>query len=125
MSESIYERIGGRPAVEAAVEEFYRRVLADASLAPYFEGVDMDTLRKHQVVALTMLTGGPNEAATDLPGVHALLARAHGPRGITGTAFDATAGHLVGALNALSVGPDDVTTLAGVFNSFRPDVVTA
>jgi hemoglobin len=125
MSETIYDRIGGRAAIEAAVEEFYRRVLADASLAPYFKGVDMDTLRKHQIATLSMLTGGPNEIATDVPGVHTLLARAHAPLGITDAAFDATAGHLVGALDALSVGPDDVAVLAGVFDSFRPDVVTA
>ena len=33
---SLYEAIGGRPAVVAAVDVFYRRLLADPELAPFF-----------------------------------------------------------------------------------------
>jgi len=32
---NIYDSIGGAPAVRAAVDDFYTRVLADARLAPF------------------------------------------------------------------------------------------
>jgi hypothetical protein len=34
---TLYERIGGQPAVQAAVGRFYERVMADPSLAPFFQ----------------------------------------------------------------------------------------
>jgi hemoglobin len=38
---SIYDNIGGAPAIRAAVDDFYTRVLADARLAPFFTGTDL------------------------------------------------------------------------------------
>ena len=35
---SLYEAIGGRPALVAAVDLFYRRILADPELSPFFPG---------------------------------------------------------------------------------------
>ena len=42
MSESLFDRIGGEAAVNAAVDIFYRKVLADDRINQFFEGVDMD-----------------------------------------------------------------------------------
>lgn len=42
MSQSLYERIGGEAAVNAAVDIFYRKVLADDRISRFFEGVDME-----------------------------------------------------------------------------------
>jgi hypothetical protein len=39
--DSLYARIGGGDAVKATVDVFYKRLLADVLLAPFFEGVDM------------------------------------------------------------------------------------
>ena len=38
---SIYDAIGGAPAVRAAVDDFYARVRADARLAPFFIGTSL------------------------------------------------------------------------------------
>ena len=54
---SIYEQLGGAPAIQGAVENFYRRVLADEELAPFFEDVDMDRQMAKQAGFLTMVTG--------------------------------------------------------------------
>ena len=40
---SLFERLGGEAAIDAAVDVFYEKVLADPSLAPFFDGVDMDS----------------------------------------------------------------------------------
>jgi curli biogenesis system outer membrane secretion channel CsgG len=42
---SIYARLGGQPAIDAAVDRFYKKVLADKSVNQHFEGTDMD--RQH------------------------------------------------------------------------------
>ena len=39
---SLYEKIGGAAAVNAAVDLFYTKVLADDRIKHYFDGVDMD-----------------------------------------------------------------------------------
>ena len=48
MTTSLYERIGGEEAVARAVDGLYDRVLADERLAPFFEGADLDALRRMQ-----------------------------------------------------------------------------
>ena len=48
-SVSLYDRLGGKANVEAAVEIFYLRIMADEALAPFFEGVHMARQKQHQV----------------------------------------------------------------------------
>src|SRR5579859_6038457 len=56
---SIYDAIGGRPAVAAAVEVFFRRLLADPELAPYFpDGVGAKH-RRYLATFLGEALGGP------------------------------------------------------------------
>ena len=57
---TLYERIGGSAAVDAAVDVFYRKVLVDDRIAHFFDGVDMDTQAQKQKAFLTMVFGGPN-----------------------------------------------------------------
>jgi len=58
MADTIYETIGGRLKINAAVELFYQKVLADPSLRPFFEAVGMDRLRERQSMFVSMLLGG-------------------------------------------------------------------
>src|SRR5690606_24394783 len=66
--------IGGARAVAAVVDEFYRRLLADPVTAPYFTSVPMDTLKRHQVLMLVKVLGGPDRyQGRDLHSAHAHL----------------------------------------------------
>lgn len=56
---SIFDDIGGPPAVTAAVDDLYRRVIADPALTPYFDGVDMKALKGHQRSFIAAAVGGP------------------------------------------------------------------
>ena len=47
--DSLYTRIGGATAVQGTLDVFYKKVLADPLLSPFFEGVDMEKQRKKQV----------------------------------------------------------------------------
>lgn len=58
---SIYEQIGGKDAVNVAVENFYRKVLTDERICYFFDDVDMDKQMAKQAGFLTMVLGGPNE----------------------------------------------------------------
>ncbi|MCW8884791.1 MAG: group 1 truncated hemoglobin, partial [Motiliproteus sp.] len=50
---TLYERLGGEAAVDAAVDIFYRKVLLDDRINSYFEGVDMDAQAGKQKAFLT------------------------------------------------------------------------
>ena len=58
---SLYERIGGAPAVEAAVDLFYDKIMADERVKYFFEQTDMKVQRNHQKNFLTLAFGGPVE----------------------------------------------------------------
>jgi hemoglobin len=71
---SLYEQIGGAPAVEAAVDVFYRKVLSDPRIARFFDTVDMDAQRAKQKAFLTFAFGGPNAySGRDLRSAHARM----------------------------------------------------
>lgn len=56
---SLYERLGGEAAMEAAVGNFYARLLADPNVAPFFDATDMERQKRKQKMFLTMAVGGP------------------------------------------------------------------
>ena len=58
MVDTLYEMIGGRLKIKAAVELFYQKVLADESLRHFFDGASMDHLHARQSMFLSMLLGG-------------------------------------------------------------------
>jgi hemoglobin len=103
---SDYEVIGGGPAVSAVVNDFYERVLGDPQLAPYFKGVDMSRLKRHQVLLVTKVLGGPDNY-NGRP-----LDEAHAGLGIDSDDFNAVVGHLAGAMKDAGV-PDDIIGRAG------------
>ena len=55
---TLYEKLGGEAAVDAAVELFYKKVLADERIKRFFEGVDMKRQASHQKLFLTYAFGG-------------------------------------------------------------------
>jgi hemoglobin len=114
---SDYDAIGGGPAVSAVVNDFYERVLGDPQLAPYFEGVDMPRLKRHQVLLVTQVLGGPKNYDGRS------LEEAHEGLGIDHDDFAAVAGHLTGAMRDAGV-PDDIVLRAiAVVAASEPDIV--
>jgi hemoglobin len=116
---SIYDTIGGAPAVSAAVDQFYERVLGDELLAPFFVDTDQRKLRAHQRAFLTAVLGGPN--AYDGQKMN----EAHAGRGIEDVHFDHVAGHLADTLTDLGVEPSTVETIIGQVAGLRGEIVGA
>lgn len=105
MPETIYRDIGGRDAVEAVVDDFYERVLADERLAPHFDGMDMDELRTHQVQFISAVAGGPVEYAG------ADMREAHDHLDLDAGDFAAVGGHLRSALETNGVAEENVDAI--------------
>ena len=54
---ALYDDVGGAPAVRAALDAFYPRALADATLSPFFLGIDIERLKKTQEGFFAMALG--------------------------------------------------------------------
>jgi len=118
---SIYEQLGGAPAMQAAVENFYRRVLVDEELAPFFEDVDMDKQMAKQTGFLTMVTGGPNNyTGKDMRTGHAHLVK----RGLADRHVDLVIKHLGDTLAELGIAQELIEQVAAVAESVRDDVLS-
>ncbi len=120
MSQSLFERIGGAPAVDAAVDVFYRKVLSDDKINQFFDDVDMDDQRAKQKAFLTMVFGGPNNyTGKDLRTAHKQLVQ----KGLNDSHFNAVAIHLEATLEELGVPGDLVNEIMTVAASTRDDVL--
>jgi hemoglobin len=116
---SIYQAIGGRAAVTAAVEGFVERLLADPALSGFFPAGVGPRHRAYLVTVLGEALGGPERyRGPD-------LAKAHVGLGITDADFDRTAGHLAATLDSLGVPGHLAGQIVGIVAGLRPAVVTA
>lgn len=114
---NLYEQVGGHEALAAAVAVFYQRVVADPTLRPWFDGVDLGRLKSHQRAFLAAALGGPDLfAGRDLGAAHAALR-------ITDEAFDAVVDHLTCTLRDLGVDTDVVARVGEHVDALRARVV--
>lgn len=71
---SDYDRVGGGPAIKAVVDRFYALLLADERLAGFFADTDLSQLKRHQVLLVSQVMGGPAQYdGRDLKQAHAGL----------------------------------------------------
>lgn len=117
---SLYEQLGGEPAVNAAVDIFYRKVLGDARISPFFEGVDMDKQAAKQKAFLTMAFGGPHRyTGLDMRRGHAHLVQ----RGLNDSHVDAVIENLGATLRELGVAEPLIAQVAAIADSTRDAVL--
>ncbi|RGA06026.1 group 1 truncated hemoglobin [Microbispora triticiradicis] len=117
-SPSYYDQIGGAPVVRDVVDAFYVRVLADDDLKPYFAGIDMPRLKRHMVVLLCSVLGGPE------PYEGRDLGEAHAGMGVTSEHYDKVGEHLFAVLEAGGVGEDILRDVGLVLGKVKPSIVT-
>ena len=83
--QSLFGRIGGAAAVDAAVDKFYEKVLADERIKDFFKSTNMERQRQKQKAFLTVAFGGPNRYTGKT------LRAAHKNMGLTEVHFTAVA----------------------------------
>lgn len=114
---SDYAAVGGAPAVTAVVDRFYTLVLGDERLRPYFDGIELVRLKRHQVALVSQVMGGPVVyEGRD-------LRSAHSGKGITADDFGAVAGHLVTSLTEAGVPSEIIDRTVAAVAATQPDVV--
>ena len=114
---SLYTRIGGKAALEAAVDRFYERVLADDRISHFFGGVDMDGQRKKQKRFLAVVFGAnENWEGKDMRAAHAHLE-------LNEVHFTAVAEQLQGALEDLKVPSELIGEVMAIAASTHDDVL--
>ena len=117
---TIYEELGGEPAVDAAVDIFYRKVLADERIARFFDDIDMDVQAAKQKAFLTLVLGGPaHYTGLDMRKGHEHLVA----RGLDDSHVDVVLELLGQTLAELGVPAPKIGQVAAIANSVRDDVL--
>ncbi len=120
MSHSLFDRIGGSAAVDAAVDIFYKKVLADDSISHFFASTDMKKQHAQQKAFLAYAFGGPaNYSGEDMRAAHAPLVA----KGLNEEHFAAVAGHLQAVLEELGVATDLTSEVMTIAASTHDDVL--
>lgn len=118
MSEhTLYQRIGGEPAIHAAVDRFYEKVLADPSLNTFFTDVNMGRLKSHQFAFLSQALGGPKQYSG------ASMETAHAKLAIEQRHFDLVATHLVETLRELGASEEVVEEVVTALTPLAGQIV--
>jgi hemoglobin len=114
---SLYERLGGKSAIEAVVDEFLARIAVDERVNAQFAGANLPKLRQRIVELVCVATQGPcTYSGRDMKTVHAGM-------GVTGAQWDALAGHFVGALDKYKVPEKEKSELLAIVGPMRGDIV--
>ncbi len=115
--ESLFNRIGGMPAVDAAVDIFYTKVVADESINHFFTKTDMEAQRGKQKAFLAYAFGAP------LAYTGKNMRDAHKGMKLTEGHFIAVAGHLVETLKELNVDQNLIDEVVETALTTKDDVL--
>jgi hemoglobin len=117
---NLFERLGGKPAVEAAVDRFYEKVLKDDRIRHFFEGVDMNRQRNKQKAFLSYAFGGlQTYSGKNMREGHAHLVKA----GLNDGHVDAVIENLGATLREMGVAEDLIKEVAAIAEATRNDVL--
>lgn len=117
-ADNVFKRLGGGPAVKAAVNIFYDKMLADDRVNYFFDGIDMKKQRAHQTIFLTFALGGTDKYdGSNMTVAHQRLVNALGMRM---EHFDIVLHHLGASLQDLNVPEADIAETAAIVETLRP-----
>jgi hemoglobin len=115
---SLYHKLGGKAAIDAAVELFYTKVLADVRIKHFFADVNMGKQRRRQKEFLSAAFGGPVPyTGKDMRKAHANLP------GLNETHFAAVAENLQKTLEELKISKELIGQVMTIAASTRDDVL--
>jgi hemoglobin len=118
-AQSDYERVGGGAAIRVVVDRFYELVLRDPRLASYFTDTDLPRLKRHQVLLISQVLGGPAEYdGRD-------LRRAHGALDVSREDFRLVVAYLAQALTEAGVDDEVIARVGATLAATEDDVVAA
>ena len=115
---SLYDRLGGKGAITAVVDDFVSRVAADNRINSRFANTNIPRFKMMLMDQICQASGGPcTYTGRDMRTAHAGMA-------ITNADFDALVGDLVATLNKFGVGEREKNELLAVLGPMKKDIVT-
>jgi hemoglobin len=114
---SLYDRLGGKPAITAVVDDFIANVAGDDRINGRFGATDIPKLKSRLVDQVCNATGGPcTYTGKDMKTAHT------GMR-IQEAEFNALVEDLIKSLNKFKVGKQEQNELLGALGSMKGDIV--
>jgi hemoglobin len=115
--QTLFERLGGKNAIVAVVDDFVARCAADSRINPKFARTDAPRLKAMLVDQVTSATGGPATYTGRS------MRETHDGMGVTAGEFDALVADLVATLNQFNVPEAERQELLGILGPLRSDIV--
>jgi hemoglobin len=114
---ALFERLGGKGAIEAVVDDFLGRVAGDELINSGFAVGHVPRLRQRLIELVCAASGGPcTYSGRDMVTAHAGMK-------ITNAQFDALVGHLVATLDKFKVPSGEKGELLALLGPMRGSIV--
>jgi hemoglobin len=114
---SLYDRLGGKGAITAVVDDFVANVAADKRINGFFAKTDINRLKLNLVDQICQATGGPcTYTGKDMK-------TAHKGMGITDADFNALVEDLKKSLDKFKVPAKEQGELLGALGGMKPQIV--
>ena len=114
---SLYDRLGGQPAITAVVDDFVGNVAADNRINGFFARTDIPRLKRLLVEQICAGTGGPcTYTGRD-------MRTAHRGMNINDAQFNALVEDLVKSLDKFKVPAQEKNELLGILGPMKPQIV--
>ena len=114
---SLYDRLGGKPAITAVVDDFISNVAADARINQRFGGTNIPRLKARLVDQICEASGGPCKYTGQN------MVDAHRGMRITEAEFNALVGDLVKSLDKFKVPEREKSELLTALGGMKPQIV--
>jgi hemoglobin len=115
---SLYQRLGGYPAIQAVVDDFVGNVAADKRINRFFANTDIPRLKQNLVNQICAGTGGMCVyTGRDMKSAHAGM-------GVRSSHFDALVQDLQKTLRKFKVPKKEQGELLAILGPMKRDIVT-
>ena len=114
---SLYDRLGGKPAIQAVVDDFIGNVAADGRINQRFASANIPRLKTMLVDQICEASGGPCKYTGQS------MKAAHGGMKITDAEFNALVEDLVKSLDKFKVSAPEKNDLLGALGGMKGDIV--
>ena len=117
---TLFDKYGGTPTVTSVVKSFYKLVLQNQRLKPYFSDVATEKLIHHQIIFISQLLGKP---VSEKINSDRAMKTIHSGKRVTESAFFEVTAILKEVLVAHQMEVDDIASVMAVIEGFKNAIV--